>query len=73
MNLSYLYDYPSQLADGSMIAVPLYEATILWKGIEMDVRILAMGNRPLLGTALLDGQELVAQFVDNGLVTIEDV
>jgi hypothetical protein len=32
-----------------------------------------MGHRPLLGTALLAGKELVAQFVNDGLVTVDDV
>lgn len=49
----------------------VYGATILWHGEEREVRVLATGKRPLLGTALLEGSELVAQFAETGLVTVE--
>lgn len=45
--------------------------TILWHGQERDVEVLAMGLRPLLGTALLEGNEMNVQFADGGLVTID--
>lgn len=73
MGLNYLTDYPSQLADGSIIAVPTFEAAIPWDGGDLDVRILATGNRPLLGTVLLSGKEFLAQFVDQGIVTVDNV
>lgn len=65
------YDLPANLADGSEILVPVHAATILWQGTELSVRVLAMGHRPLLGTEMLAGHELVAQFANNGLVTID--
>ena len=63
----------ANLADNSDVSVDAYRATIVWKEQELDVAVLAMGRRPLVGTALLAGNELVAQFVDNGLVTVDDV
>src|SRR5262249_33097661 len=63
----------ANLADNSNVSVDAYQAVIVWKGQDVSVAVLAMGRRPLLGTALLAGNELVAQFVDNGLVTIDDV
>jgi hypothetical protein len=33
----------------------------LWDGVERDIRVFATGRRPLIGTALLDAQELVIQ------------
>jgi predicted aspartyl protease len=51
----------------------LHEAIVLWDGIEREVLVIATGRRPLLGTALLDEQELVVQFIDGGLVTIDEL
>ena len=73
LGLQYKYDTPANLADDSVVQIPVYGATILWNGVEREVRILAMGKRPLLGMALLDGSELVVQCRDSGLVTIEDL
>jgi predicted aspartyl protease len=61
------------LADNSEVSLPLYEAVVLWDGIERDVLLIAAGRRPLLGTALLDEQELVIQFTEGGLVTIDEL
>lgn len=69
--LPYVADVAANLADNSQIALPVHVATIVWNGQPRQVRILATGKRPLLGTALLDGCELVAQFADGGLLTID--
>jgi hypothetical protein len=45
----------------------------VWNGSELRIAVLAMGKRPLLGTALLAGNVLAAQFVDNGLLTVDVV
>ena len=73
LGLPYLHDTPANLADDSTVAIAVHAATIVWNGVEREVRVLATGSRPLLGTALLDGQELVAQFKDGGLVTVDDL
>jgi predicted aspartyl protease len=49
----------------------VHAATILWNGSEQDVEIIATGERPLLGTELLDGHELVIQFSEGGHVSID--
>jgi predicted aspartyl protease len=41
--------------------------------LEREVLVIATGRRPLLGTALLDEQELVIQFTEGGLVTIDEL
>ena len=71
LGLPYLQDIVATLADGSEIQVAVHLATIRWHGEEHDVQVLATSKRPLLGTALLGGSELVAQFVDGGLVSID--
>ena len=71
MKLPFEYDLPANLADDSEILVPVHAATILWNGVEVTTRVLAVGRRPLLGTAMLDGHELLAQFAEGGLVTVD--
>ncbi len=73
LGLPFAYDIPANLADNSEVFLPLHEAIVLWGGEEREVRVIATGRRPLLGTALLDEQELVIQFTENGLVTIEEL
>ncbi len=72
MQLPFLYRAKAGLADGTDVFIPVHVATILWNDIiERKVRVLAAGRRPLLGTALLDDQELCIQFRENGKVTLE--
>jgi predicted aspartyl protease len=66
-------DLPANLADNSEVLLPVHAASVLWDGEARDILVIATGRRPLLGTALLDGQELVIQFTEGGLVTIEDL
>jgi clan AA aspartic protease len=73
LGLPFQYNLRANLADNSNVVLPVHAATILWNGEERDVRLLATGARPLLGTALLDGYELVVQFTEGGLVTIEEL
>lgn len=71
IGLPYIYDLNANLADDSAKRVDVHSATILWNGQEIEVDVLAMGKRPLLGTLLMDGFDLGIQFADNGLVTME--
>lgn len=73
LKLPFLYDLTANLADNSSVILPVHQATIFWNGVERDVRVFATGRRPLIGTALLDEQELVIQFTEGGLVTIDEL
>lgn len=73
MGLPFVHRIPAQLADVSFIEVGIHSAIISWKGVESEVLVLATGERPLPGTALLDGSELLAQFREEGLVTVDDL
>ncbi|HZO91708.1 MAG TPA: clan AA aspartic protease [Chthonomonadaceae bacterium] len=73
LGLPFEYDIPANLADDTEVFVPVHSATILWNGKEREVRVLAIGKRPLLGTAFMGGKELLVQFADNGLVTLDDL
>lgn len=71
MDLPLLARIPADLADGSTIEMSMHEATILWHGLERQVRVLAAGSRPLLGTRLLENFDLYVQFREGGRVTVE--
>ena len=73
LGLPFKYAMPVNLADNSEVILPVHEATILWNGEQREVRVLATGRRPLVGTSLLEDYELVVQFTDGGLVTIEQL
>ena len=61
-----------KLADDSMQRVPVHLATIVWEGQEFIARVYATGRRPLFGTFLMNRKELVIQFDNNGLMTLDD-
>jgi clan AA aspartic protease len=73
LRLPFLYNLPVNLADNSTVFLAVHQATIVWDGVERDVRVFATGRRPLIGTALLSEQELVIQFTEGGLVTIDEL
>ncbi|MBW4672356.1 MAG: clan AA aspartic protease [Cyanomargarita calcarea GSE-NOS-MK-12-04C] len=73
LGFPFVYDMYANLADNSNVILPVHEATIIWNGEEREVNVLATGRRPLLGTALLDEHELVIQFTEGGLVTIDEL
>ena len=70
MGLSFLEDTPASLPNDQTVAVPVHAGTIVWHGSERVVRILAVGRRPLLGTALLSGNHLGILFEEGTAVTI---
>jgi predicted aspartyl protease len=53
--------------------LPVHQANIIWNGEERVVNVLATGRLPLLGTALIDEYELAIQFIEGGLVTIDEL
>ncbi|MFN6516047.1 MAG: clan AA aspartic protease [Nostoc sp. CreGUA01] len=73
LGFPFVYDIYANLADNSNVILPVHQATIIWNGEERVVNVLATGKRPLLGTALLDEHEIVIQFTEDGLVTIDEL
>jgi clan AA aspartic protease len=73
LGLPFKYAMAVNLADNSQVTLPVHEAIVLWNGEEREVRVLATGRRPLLGTALLEEHELVVQFTEGGVVTIDQL
>lgn len=73
LQLSYLTNLNANLADNSSIQTEVYLSTILWNGVERDVPVLAMGRRPLIGTALLRDYHLGIDFCDGGTVVLDAI
>jgi clan AA aspartic protease len=71
LGLPYVGWLDAHLADNSHARVRVYEAAVVWDGQETLVAVLAMGNRPLLGTALRDGFNINADFADNGPLSLQ--
>jgi len=51
----------------------LHLATIIWHGVEREVIVLAMGRRPLMGTALIEDYHLSVDFCEGGSVIIDEI
>lgn len=59
------------MADGNVHSFDVYTATILWDGQPRVVEVQALEVRPLLGTRLLQGQDLRIEWVPGGRVEIK--
>lgn len=59
-----------QLADGSTQNVINHAGRVLWEGIERPVRVVAAGQQPLIGMALLVGYRLCLDVVDGAKVEV---
>lgn len=73
LQLAYLTNLNANLADNSSIQTDVYLATISWNGVERDIPVLAMGRRPLIGTALLRDYHLGIDFCDGGTVLLDTI
>ena len=60
----------ANLADDSDVPVPVFGAVIVWDERETGVTVMAMGRRPLLGTELLQGFNLSADFEEDEELTL---
>jgi clan AA aspartic protease len=59
------------LADGSVVALDVYRAEVVWDGEIREVLVLAAEGGVLVGTALLYGSRVTVEFLDGGPVLIE--
>jgi clan AA aspartic protease len=73
LGLPYLININANLADNSSVETNVYLATIIWNGAERNVAVLAMGRRPLIGTALLEDYHLSIDFCEGGTVLVDDI
>ncbi len=70
LNLPFDEDSANTLADGQIILLQRYNAVIQWDEQETAVKVIAGGDRRLLGTALLEGYDVLAEFVESGTLRI---
>lgn len=73
LKLPYVTSISANLADDSSIMTRLHLATIIWHGIEREIIVLAMGRRPLLGTALIEDYHLSIDFCEGGSVIVDEI
>lgn len=73
LHLPFFEEIDATLANNATVRTSVHVARIVWDGLEQEVEVLAMGLRPLLGTALLNGKRLCADFEDGGSVVIDDL
>jgi clan AA aspartic protease len=73
LGLPYVIRINANLADDTNVMTPVYRATVVWHGIDRDVAVLAMGRRPLVGTALLEDSNLSIDFYESGSVIIDEL
>lgn len=60
------------LADGREVICDTFLANILWQGeTHAGVKVLELGNQPLMGMALLSGNRVELEVKEEGSVTIE--
>lgn len=73
LGLPFITELTANLADGTDVRTDVHVATILWAGVEQEIAVLALGQRPLVGTTLLHGHHVGIDFVDGGSVEIGPV
>ena len=59
------------LADGNLRTVAVHLAVLDWAGGRRECVVLALGEQPLLGTGLLEGNHLHVEAEEGGEVLIE--
>jgi clan AA aspartic protease len=61
------------LADGSESEFNVFEATLVWHGRTRQVSVVASETVPLIGMAMLEGNELNMKVRERGAVTIKSM
>jgi clan AA aspartic protease len=70
LGLTIAGDATITLADGSLVEHDVFSASVLWDSQTRRVFVTEVESEPLIGTKLLSGFELLAQFTPNGRFTI---
>jgi clan AA aspartic protease len=60
----------ASLADGSIVSLPVYTATVLWHNQSRSIDVLETQNDPLIGMSLLYGSRVTLDVIDGGSVVI---
>jgi clan AA aspartic protease len=73
LDLPFIAKIQANLADNSKAVTNAHAIKIIWNGAERDVIVLAMGRRPLVGTALFEDQHLSIDFYEGGIVLVDEI
>jgi clan AA aspartic protease len=71
LQLPYVASINTNLANDENMPTPVYRATVVWDGVELEVPVLAMGRRPQIGTLLLNNCNLNIDFSDGSILSID--
>ena len=73
LGLPYIAPINANLADNSRVEANVHQGVVLWNGAERVIPVLAMGRRPLIGTALLEDYHLSVDFCEGGTVLVDEI
>jgi clan AA aspartic protease len=73
LGLIWLSQEDAILANGTVVQVDIYAATIIWDGVARPILVQAVDAPPLLGMSLLIGYDLRVRVAVGGLVEIEAI
>jgi clan AA aspartic protease len=73
LELPFVIRMSANLADDSNVMTAIHQATVIWHGVDRNIAVLAMGRRPLLGTALLEDSNLNIDFYEGGMVVVDEL
>ena len=58
------------LADGQIVTTPTYRATVIWHDSPLQIDVLELDARPVIGMSLLWNSDVAIAARENGRVTI---
>jgi len=70
LELPWQYRHHGELADGSIQVFDVYEAIVVWNRRSRTIEVESVDADPLLGMALMAGQQLRIDVTDNGEASI---
>jgi clan AA aspartic protease len=73
LQLQFLDTTECQLADGRIVSMQSFQATVEWHGTRRDILVLAADGQPLLGMSLLLGSRVTMDVVIGGELRIEPI
>jgi clan AA aspartic protease len=69
LQLTPLGEQRATLADGRLVRLRTYEASVMWDGQRRNLRVIETSGATLVGMALLRGYDLRMQVIPGGDVT----
>jgi len=70
LNLKWKRRGRAILGDGSECVFNIYEAVVLWDGVDLTIPIDEADSEPLVGMSLMEGYQLMVQVFEGGKVEL---